>query len=182
MSYFVHLDILPVTPSLLPSNQNSSMTLSTSMTSPVKRGNSSETLGRNSNTVRTTDPASITHYLQSKADKHISPAQTLARVYRFKSVSAQSTGTFLTFSVIQKTWWEHRKATSKGNGKWSKKKNEGSMSKENSTSTLPPFSLFSAFTGENSSYLFSCGLCAPKYRYNVKEWNTCILVLTTTKK
>lgn len=54
----------PVTPSLLPSNQNSSTTLSTSMTSPGKRGSSSETLGRNSNTARTTDPASITHPLE----------------------------------------------------------------------------------------------------------------------
>lgn len=58
-------DLLPVTPSLLPSNQNSSRTLSTSMTSPVKSGNSSETLGRNSNTARTTDPASISQNLQS---------------------------------------------------------------------------------------------------------------------
>lgn len=120
MSYFVLLHILPVTPSLLPSNQNSSMTLSTSMTSPVKRGNSSETLGRNSNTVRTTDPASITHYLQSKTDKNMSPTQILAKVYRFKSVLAQNV--FFNSQSSQKSRWEHKKATLKGNGKWTKKR------------------------------------------------------------
>lgn len=84
-------DILPVTPSLFPSNQNSSMTLSTSMTSPVKRGSSSETLGRNSNTVRTTEPASITHYLRSTTDKDMSPQRFRPRrVGTFEKFSFQS--------------------------------------------------------------------------------------------
>lgn len=75
---------LPVMPSLLPSNQNSSTTLSTSMTSPVKSGSSSETLGRNSKTARTTDPASITHNLSGQAtDQEI--ILTLWRIKCMKS-------------------------------------------------------------------------------------------------
>lgn len=59
-----HFQLLPVTPSFLPRSQNSSTTDRTSMTSPTKRGNSSETLGQKSKTARTTEPASIVQGLR----------------------------------------------------------------------------------------------------------------------
>lgn len=64
-----HFQLLPVTPSFLPRSQNSSTTASTSMTSPTKRGSSSETLGQKSKTARTTEPASIAPGL--KVDQYL---------------------------------------------------------------------------------------------------------------
>lgn len=85
------------------------------MTSPVKRGNSSETLGRNSNTVRTTEPASITHYLWSETDKDMSPFPIRTELYRFNGILGPDI--FAQFSLKSKDQMRASESYVKRNGK-----------------------------------------------------------------